>query len=282
MRKIPLLFALLIAACSAPVTAACPDAGSGPAVDAAPVPALDLAPQAATVDAGSVDLADAVQPDTAPHTKVPPARKRIMSMGDSNSADGASGQKCPGVYRVRLWQLFKDAGVVVSFVGSQFSATAHSDPVASALGDRNNEALGGQPISVIGTYGVPSVALLRPDVVMLLAGGNDIFLGIDVANAPARLAKLVDDILAAMPPDGRVIVGQLLPMLNNPTLEAQVVAFNAALGPLMAARGSRVTLVDTHTPLLPGGALYYPGDNFHLNWAGYSLVAGVFWDALQE
>ncbi len=267
MRTLVTVILFALAACSAP---------SSSGLDCGGTIAHAATPTEITI------LQDMAQGLVNPPATLPRRNLRIMGMGDSNSADGASGQQCPGTYRVNLWKRFTDASVPVSFVGTNFSDTAHSSGVSYILGDRMHEAIAAATISTIGTYGVPSVTLLKPDVVLIWAGANDLFGGAAVATTAAALDTLVGQVQAAMGADGWVYVANLPPILNNPSYDANYVLFNAAIVPLMAAR-HRVTLVDLRTPLAGGGALYF--DNYHLSCptsttGGYPLVSAAFWNAM--
>ncbi len=260
-----LLFAL--AACSAPSTSGLDCGGSI---------AHAATPTEITI------LQDMAQGLVNPPATLPRARMRIISIGDSNSADGASGQQCPGTYRVNLWKRFTDAGVPVSFVGTNFSDTAHSSGVSYILGDRMHEAIAAATISTIFTYALPDTTLLKPDVALVWAGANDLFGGADVNTTAAALDTNIGLLQANMSADGWVYVANLPPILNNPSIDANYVLFNAAIVPLMAAR-HRVTLVDLRTPLAGGGALYF--DNYHLSCptsatGGYPLASLAFWNAM--
>ncbi|MEV0637739.1 GDSL-type esterase/lipase family protein [Streptomyces sp. NPDC050619] len=128
---------------------------------------------------------------------------------------------------------------------------------SGTLADQSNEGHSGYVISQIrdGIDGWMSAA--RPDVVILHIGLNDLDRGIDVPNAPARLAGLVDRIYADRPGTGVIMLG-LIP--TTPDLGSRVAAYNAAAKQLQApstrpttcrrpAMASTRLVIRVHVPL---------------------------------
>jgi len=79
-----------------------------------------------------------------------------------------------------------------------------------------------------------------------MIGTNDINMGIDLPGAPARLGALLDKI-ASDDPNVRIVLSTLILTLD-PTLNAAVAAFNAAL-PGVAASRAGVSLFDNSNVL---------------------------------
>ncbi|GAA4258288.1 GDSL-type esterase/lipase family protein [Dactylosporangium darangshiense] len=185
---------------------------------------------------------------------------RIMPLGDSITY--GVGSPTGSSYRAALWnRLAVQAGYAIDFVGSQRSG---------ALPDTDNEGHSGWRIDEIAANVDGWLATYQPDVVLLHIGTNDMNQNYDVGNAPARLAALVDRILADRPA-ATVLVAKIVPALD-PAIQARINAFNAAVPPALAGK-ARTRLVD-----LSGLASSDLNDTLHPNDAGYAKMA-VRWYA---
>lgn len=183
-------------------------------------------------------------------------------MGDSIT----HGYGVPGGYRVPLRERFVAAGIDVDFVGTQrFAPPGHADP--------EHEGYSAYPIDDIAPHALAAVKSFDPDVILVLAGTNDLRLRRE-AGAPERLLALVDA-MHAEGPGATIVVGTLTPWGSG---DPRVDAFNAALAPLVEARAKRwdLRLADLH------GAVPAEGleDNVHPNAAGYAAMAGAWAKAL--
>src|SRR5207248_11796301 len=96
------------------------------------------------------------------------------------------------------------------------------------------------------------------------------------ANAPARLSTLVDQTLATAP-GVEVFVAQITPEAD-PTFEARIRAYNAALPGALQGKGSRVDLVDMHSALSVADL----ADGVHPTAAGYAKMGAVWFAALRS
>jgi lysophospholipase L1-like esterase len=194
---------------------------------------------------------------------------RIMPLGDSITAGIGSSSR--GGYRVTLWNdLVADHSHVI-FVGSQYNGPA-------SLPNRNHEGHPGWRIDQISTHIVAWLQTYQPQIILLHIGSNDIIQHHSVSSAPARLRYLLDQITATLP-QATVIVAQITP-LRNPSLNAQVIAYNRSIPQIveqMESQGKHVTYVDMYDAV-PVSDL---GDGIHPNDAGYALMAGVWFHALQ-
>ncbi|HEY0193006.1 MAG TPA: FG-GAP-like repeat-containing protein [Kofleriaceae bacterium] len=233
-----------------------------------------LAP-ALLLAACATEAADEVAPDdpssmmqsaTLTPAAVTPAL-RIMPLGDSitfgvGSSTGSS-------YRAQLWNLLTGAGDRVDFVGTQRSGQ---------LPDTDNEGHSGWIIQQIADIADGVLASYRPNVVTLHLGTNDMNRNIDVANAPARLGALVDQILRDAP-DATVLVATLVPSLDAGT-EARVTAYNQAIPGVVAQRAS----AGKHVRLVSMAALTSAdmNDSLHPNDNGYVKMAAAFNLGIQQ
>jgi lysophospholipase L1-like esterase len=190
---------------------------------------------------------------------------RVMPLGDSIT----DGFNVPGGYRIGLWQRMASAGSTVDFVGSGFNGPA-------SLGDHDHEGHSGWRIRDLDANIVGWLRTAAPRTILLHIGTNDIGQNDDVANAPARLAALIDKIRVNAPM-AELFVAQLIPRAD-PTQEAQSQAFNAAIPGIVAQKGSLTHLVDMHSALTTADL----ADGLHPNAGGYDKMAARWFAALQS
>ena len=143
--------------------------------------------------------------------------------------------------------------------------------------NNHHEGHGGFQIIPIGLTGKPDYAL-RPNVVLLLAGTNDIVFGVDVANAPRRLGDVAKEVTENCP-DSVVLVGTLTPLLN-PGWASKVGEFNERLPPIirdLAKEGKRVEIV----PMSRVNASHlHSDDGIHPTDEGYKMIASAWYDSV--
>ncbi|GHJ49266.1 hypothetical protein Cs7R123_66080 [Catellatospora sp. TT07R-123] len=190
---------------------------------------------------------------------------KIMPLGDSIT--WGVGSPSTSSYRAALWQrLVAQAGYAVDFVGSQQSGS---------LPDTDNEGHSGWRIDQIAASATGWLNTYQPDVVLLHIGTNDMNQNYDVANAPARLAALIDQILAARP-TATVLVAKIIPALDA-GIQSRINTFNAAVPGIVSARGARAKLVDLS--VLGSADL---ADTLHPNDAGYARMAVRWYSGLES
>lgn len=189
----------------------------------------------------------------------------ILPLG--NSITWGYGSTSGNGYREPLLTLLSPPNPV-TYIGSQHSGNMSNDA---------NEGHPGALISQIATYANNSL-YLRPNIILLMAGTNDMNIDYEVDTAPQRLVDLVDECVTACP-DAAVLVAQLTPILNA-SAQARVEAFNGAFPPLlehMVGAGKKVLVVDmenyvTVEDLVDG---LHPGD------LGYEGMARAWFDGIQ-
>ena len=151
--------------------------------------------------------------------------------------------------------------------------------------DPDHQGTGGQTSEEL----VPLVPALmrsyRPDVVLLMIGTNDVDVRVDLANAPARLASLIDKIVNTSS-DAALVVAQIVPT-TDATTDARVRTFNAAIPAIVKARadaGKKVFLVDMHGAFtaVPNYKSALMKDRLHPNNAGYAVMAATWYAAIAE
>ncbi|RDW64132.1 hypothetical protein BP5796_10634 [Coleophoma crateriformis] len=191
----------------------------------------------------------------------------ILPLGDSitygtDSTDGNG-------YRQNLETLV-EATTPVNYIGSV---------QAGSMSDNDNEGHPGFTITQIGAQAVQDFTA-TPDVVLLMAGTNDVLQGLNLSTAPDRLSTLIDQLITGMP-KAAILVATLTP-LTTPSYEALRETYNAALPAIVAAKvsaGSLVQLVDMSNVT---DAQIASADGIHPNDAGYVTMAYAWYAGLME
>jgi lysophospholipase L1-like esterase len=189
----------------------------------------------------------------------------VMPLGDSitkGAGDGNSNAWTAG-YRRDLWNRLQGVGVAVNFVGSQ----VHGGP------DPNHQGMAGWRIWQLQEYAAEWITTYQPDVVLLMAGTNDISDGTPPAVVLARLELLIDTIQATKP--GIAVRVGTIPLRREPsTLQDETKAYNTSVQLMVSARwhlGQRISVVPIHQVSTSTLAYY---DYVHPNACGYS---GISW-----
>ncbi|KIY72647.1 carbohydrate esterase family 3 protein [Cylindrobasidium torrendii FP15055 ss-10] len=191
---------------------------------------------------------------------------RIMPLGASIT-NGVGSSHGNG-YRDDLYNLLANDGNTVNMVGQQKTGDFH---------DPDNEGWPGYIISQVIDKCQISMPINRPNIVTILVGTNDMVGNVDVANAPARLGTLIDDVLD-WPWLTTVIVSTLPPNANS-AANPRIDAYNAAMAGVVQQRvnaGRSVILVDSHATV----GLADLVDGTHPNDAAYERMGRVFYDGI--
>ncbi|MBD7919890.1 RICIN domain-containing protein [Cellulomonas sp. Sa3CUA2] len=212
-------------------------------------------------------LAGGVVTQSAPASAESNGGTRVMPLGDSiTEGIGMSGG---GGYRVGLWQRLAQGGYTTDFVGSGFNGP-------SSLWDHDHEGHSGWRIDQIDANVVNWVRTYQPRTVLLHIGTNDISQNRDLANAPNRLAGVIDKITSTSPQTD-VFVATLIPVSYA---NSQVQSYNSAIPGIVSSRaaaGKRVHLVDMYRAV----SLSDLPDGVHPNANGYDKMAAVWYAALR-
>ncbi|MCG9885442.1 MAG: SGNH/GDSL hydrolase family protein [Cyanobacteria bacterium] len=185
------------------------------------------------------------------------AAVRVMPLGDSLT----EGDWVPGGYRMALKSLLEKAGHGITYVGSQ-----RNGPVAELGGDRAHEGHSGWRIDELRTEVRRWLGRAEPEVVLLLAGTNDIAQDYAVDRMVRRLATLVNEI-GRVRPTGTVLVATL-PPIAEARLDRWVRAYNEELRDWVAQEmgaGRAIALVELYDAVawedLPDG--FHPNRRAH-------------------
>jgi lysophospholipase L1-like esterase len=197
---------------------------------------------------------------------------RILPLGDSitwgfqsSTGDG---------YRQALLDLLPNNDVL--YIGSQHSGS---------MDNNADEGWPGWHIQWLESKAELSLPE-QPNVVLLMAGTNDMIYNDSIADAPARLGNLMDVCIAACP-DAVLVVATLTPLhnpLGDTTGENKTLVYNAALPAVVKQRadaGSKVLLVDMQNPV-DGLTIDELADGIHPDDEGYTKMADVWLDGLNN
>lgn len=130
------------------------------------------------------------------------------------------------------------------------------------------------------------LAVVKPNVILIMLGTNDVDQKLDLANAPARLTTLVNTVLSHRG-IGRptVLVATIPPNRTNlPDDPVNTAAFNAAVPGVVNAQralGRDVWFVDPFTPLEKGYATTMRSDNLHTNSTGNQTLALQWFNGIE-
>jgi hypothetical protein len=211
---------------------------------------------------------------------------KIMSAGNSITR-GKYGTTYRLYLRPKLDSL--QAPDSIDFVGSS-DQPPHDDlewdsvwsdyPEAYAMlnGDIEHESYGGYSIqSIINIPIGERIRMHQPDIVLLLAGTNDMPSGYD--GASDRLGILIDSILASL--DGFLIVSTIPPKYDNLGNELfQVVLYNGEIPGVVnefREKGLPVDWVDSRS-MMDQDALH--ADGLHTSVKGNRILAGSFYQGI--
>jgi hypothetical protein len=206
---------------------------------------------------------------------------RILPLGDSLTEGDSQ-----GAYRQPLFAMTVAARQPIMFVGSMSNGP---DTVSGLPFPRDHEGHSGYYIDAehhpdinIADLVDDAIATHEPHIILLMIGTNDVIRA-HFPDSAERLAGLVDQILAAAP--GALLVVARIPPAGEPSDNPDVETYNAAIGPMVAARadaGANVMAVDMYAPFIavPDYATALLVDNVHPNPEGDAIVAATWYDAI--
>jgi len=224
----------------------------------------------------------------------------IWFVGDSITQSNADGDS-NGSPRKSLYDLLVANGYLFSYTG-HFTANTDGLPAAgTSVADNLYHYHSGISGSVIGDdYGNRTgmtanltnfwnsgrLAEVKPDIVLIMLGANDVYQELDLSNAPGRLQTLVESIYE-LPGAGdpTVFLAQITPNRKSETASTNVTAFNAAVPGVvdaLIAQGRDVRLVDQFTPINNNYDIAMQDDNLHPNATGNDIMAQQWYNAITE
>jgi lysophospholipase L1-like esterase len=211
---------------------------------------------------------------------------RVMPFGDSIT----DAYNAPGGYRVGLFRAARRDGRRIHFVGSERNGPARVDGAAFP---RAHEGHSGYTIDAAPDFNRRGITALageaidehRPHVVLLMIATNDVSLDLDLADAPARLGRLMDRILDR-DPNLLLVVAQITPTRDE-ALNLRATTFNAAIPALVAGRvaaGRHVLLADMYSAFTksPDYQERLLEDALHPSQAGYDRMAEAWYAVVKS
>ncbi|KAL8974023.1 MAG: hypothetical protein Q9197_001743 [Variospora fuerteventurae] len=192
---------------------------------------------------------------------------RIMPLGGSIT-NGFQSTDNNG-YRLTLQRNL--AGSKLLLVGSADGGT---------MDDNYHEGWNGFTINQIAKKAKLTQAFLRPNIVLVHAGTNDLNMGppIDPDHAPDRLGALVDHLISYGPEDTVILVAQIIDAANAKT-RALIRKYNDAIPGMVAQRAANnhVAVVDFRNALSDSDN----ADGLHPNDVGYKKMGDIWFKAIQ-
>jgi lysophospholipase L1-like esterase len=213
---------------------------------------------------------------------------KIMPLGDSVTEGKGVSTGCG--YRQVLQDMLKAGGYTATFVGKEDNGQPENETGCSkGMANPNHEGYGSARIGMLlggGTAEKHTALPIKqtmanddPDVVLLMAGTNDVF-GITATDKMKdTMTKLVESIFAAKP-DVTVVLASIVPITKVPERSADVDAYNAVLPDIVAkekAAGHKIEFADVHSVVTPADL---SGDKVHPSAIGYKKMAGMWYSVL--
>ncbi len=209
----------------------------------------------------------------------------IMPLGDSITF--GSGSSDFSGYRKELFLKALAQGKQITFVGNVESGP---DRVGDKPLSTKHEGHSGYTIEYSGERQgiselvVASLEKNRPHIITLMIGTNDVSIAFDLFNAPVRLGRLIDKITQTAP-NSLLVLAKIVPSQDD-NVNARIQAYNSAMTRLVndrVAEGKHIALVDMYEAFVSRSPQYktqFLADTLHPNDAGYSVMAGVWYEAI--
>jgi lysophospholipase L1-like esterase len=209
----------------------------------------------------------------------------ILPLGDSITEGCCTAPM--GGYRIELFRQALKDGKNITFVGSLSNGPSTVDGTTFP---KKHEGHGGYTIDTMsGKNGISgqitdqALANYHPHIVLLKIGTNDINGNVDIANAPTRLGKLMDEIITGAP-SALLVVSAIIPTTNDGTNQ-RVRTYNAAIPGLVDARakaGKHVVFLDNYEAFAQNSSYKTAlmADGLHPNTAGYAVLGQSFYDTI--
>lgn len=205
---------------------------------------------------------------TSPLSKNSLPNLRILALGDSITF-GFSSTTGNG-YRAQLQSMLNNTFPSVTYIGSQSSGN---------MSNNVHEGYPGAVIHEIASKAIPSLAQ-QPNLILVMAGTNDVARPYEPDDAPRRLGVLIDSLVLNCP-SSAIIAAQLPPITDPPNGQKLLEVFNAEIPEIIAVRqraGKKVLLVD----MSRGFSNADLQDGLHPNNQGYDKIANKWYSGTQQ
>jgi lysophospholipase L1-like esterase len=222
----------------------------------------------------------------------------IWFIGDSITQSNADGDD-QGSPRKALYDLLMSNGYTFTYTGYHarnvdgLPATGtpavdnlyhyHSGVSGILIGEATGKGMRGQ---LAANWNTGRLARVKPNVILIMLGTNDIGHKYKEADAPDRLRSLLQEIYA-LPEVGTptVFLASIPPNGRTESEAAHVIAFNAVVPGIVAefrALGKEVHFVDQFTALNAEYATCMRNDNLHPNAQGNTIMATQWFKAISS
>jgi len=204
----------------------------------------------------------------------------IMPVGDSITEGCCTAPM--GGYRIEMFHQALTNTRNITFVGTLTNGPATVD---GQTFPQHHEGHGGWKISQIAGVIDSAISTSKPHVVLLKIGTNDINGNDNIADAPNRLANLIDQICKDAP-DALLVVSAIIPTTNDGT-NNNVRSYNAAIkqkAEAAAAAGKHVVFVDNYQAFAQNSnyKTALMADGLHPNTAGYVVLGDSFYGVISS
>jgi lysophospholipase L1-like esterase len=202
----------------------------------------------------------------------------IMPVGDSITEGCCTAPM--GGYRIELFHQALTNKKNITFVGT---LTNGPGTVDSQTFPQKHEGHGGWKISQIAGVIDNAISSSHPHIVLLKIGTNDINGNDNIADAPTRLANLIDQICKDAP-NALLVVSAIIPTTNDGT-NNNVRTYNTAIkqkAEAAAASGKHVVFVDNYQAFAQNTnyKTALMADGLHPNTAGYVVLGDSFYGVI--
>lgn len=202
----------------------------------------------------------------------------VMPVGDSITEGCCTAPM--GGYRIELFRQSLTNKKNITFVGTLSNGP---NTVDGTTFPKKHEGHGGWKIAQIAGVIDNAIKSSSPHIVLLKIGTNDINGNDDVANAPNRLASLIDQITKDAP-SALLVVSAIIPTTNDGT-NTRVQAYNTAIkakAEAAAAAGKHVVWIDNYQAFAQNTSYKTAlmADGLHPNDAGYVVLGKSFYGVI--
>jgi hypothetical protein len=187
-----------------------------------------------------------------------------------------------GGYRIELFHQALTNQKNITFVGTLTNGPGMVD---GQTFPQHHEGHGGWKISQIAGVIDGAISSSKPHIVLLKIGTNDINGNDNIANAPTRLANLIDQICKDAP-NALLVVSAIIPT-NNDGTNNNVRSYNTAIkekAEAAAAAGKHVVFLDNYQTFSANSnyKTALMADGLHPNTAGYVVLGDSFYGVISK
>jgi lysophospholipase L1-like esterase len=250
-----------------------------PAVDGTLYKEVDVFGTAAAIPAPALNLGD------------------IWFIGDSITQSNADGDANSSP-RKSLYDLLKPQNVTFTYTG-HFADNVDGLPASGGTAETNlyqyhsgvsgiriGNANDGMIQNLPSFWGQGRIATVKPEIILMMLGTNDVLGDVDAQTAPARLSALINEIMSFSGIGSPTIFVSTIPPSNlGAAATARALAYNSALPNIIAAQrvaGRDIILVDAFTPLNANYANTMQPDGLHPNATGNGVIGQVWYNAIMR